>query len=103
MTLDTGMTAELERVLGARRAKRLARVVKHTGLPVERVLDLAIDFVDMASRKLVGTDIQRTAVGLGTARWRNVSPEARSEAMRRAVQARWKKHRDGGRESADDE
>jgi acyl-CoA reductase-like NAD-dependent aldehyde dehydrogenase len=32
-------------------------------------------------------------VGLGAARWRNVSPEERSELLRRAAQARWAKER----------
>jgi hypothetical protein len=49
--------------------------------------------LDLASRKLAPAPIQRTAVGLGAARWRNVSPEDRSDALRRAAQARWDKHR----------
>lgn len=93
LQLDTGLTDELARVLGARRAKRLQRVVKLTGLPAEVVLDLAIDLVDLASRKIATTAVARSAVGLGAARWRNVSPKQRSEAMRQAVQARWAKKR----------
>ena len=85
------LTAELSRLLGARRTARLKRVMRQTGLPPETLLDLAIEMLDLASRKLSPTPIQRTAVGLGTARWRNVSPEDRSEALRRTAQARWAK------------
>ena len=87
------MTAELARVLGVRRAKQLRRVVKQTGLPAEVVLDLAIDLVDIASRKIASSSVERTAIGLGASRWRNVSAKDRSEAMRRAVKARWAKVR----------
>jgi hypothetical protein len=87
------MTRELGRHLGARRTARLHRVVRHTGLPAEVLLDLAIELIDIASRKLSPAPIRRTAVGLGTARWRNVSAEKRSELLRRAAQARWAKHR----------
>ena len=58
-------------------------------------MDLAIELIDVASRKLSPTPIHRTAVGLGAARWRNVSPEERSELLRRVVQARWAKRRRG--------
>ena len=85
------LTAELSRLLGIRRTARLKRVMRQTGLPPETLLDLAIEMLDLASRKLSPTPIQRTAVGLGTARWRNVSPEDRSEALRRTAQARWAK------------
>jgi len=86
------LTAELARLLGTRRTAGLRRVMRHTGLPPEVLLDLAIELLDIASRKLSPSPIQRTAVGLGAARWRNVSPEKRSEALRRAAQARWAKH-----------
>lgn len=85
------LTAELFRLLGLRRTARLKRVMRQTGLPPETLLDLAIEMLDLASRKLSPTPIQRTAVGLGTARWRNVSPEDRSEALRKTAQARWAK------------
>src|SRR5580765_5364522 len=86
------LTSELTNILGVRRATRLKRLMRHTGLPPEVLLDLAIELLDIASRKLSPSPIQRTAVGLGAARWRNVSPEKRSEALRRAAQARWAKH-----------
>jgi hypothetical protein len=60
---------------------------------VEAVLDLALELLDIASRKLAPTPINRQAVGLGTARWRNVGAEERSEALRKAAQARWAKPR----------
>ena len=86
---------DLAKALGVRRANRLKSIVKYTGLPAEVLMDLAIELLDIASRKLSPPPIKRTAVGLGAARWRNVSPEERSELLRRAVQARWAKHRRG--------
>ena len=86
---------DLARALGVRRANRLKSIVKYTGLPAEVLMDLAIELLDIASRKLSPAPITRTAVGLGTARWRNVSAEERSELLRKAVQARWAKHRRG--------
>ena len=87
------VVAELARALGARRAMRLRGLVRDTGLPPETLLDLALELLDIASRRLSPPPLNRTAVELGAARWRNVSAEARSEAMRKAAQARWSKHR----------
>src|SRR3954452_19841329 len=86
---------DLAKALGVRRANRLKSIVKHTGLPAEILMDLAIELLDVASRKLSPTSITRTAIGLGAARWRNISPEERSEMLRRVVQARWAKQRRG--------
>ena len=83
--------SELASCLGVRRTLTLKRILRQSGLPVEVVLDLALEIMDIASRKLAPSPLNRQAVGLGTARWRNVSPEARSEALRRAAQARWAK------------
>jgi hypothetical protein len=91
-TTDSPLTKELARMLGVRRTTRLRRLMRHTGLPPEVLLDLAIEMLDLASRKLTPEPIHRTAVGLGAARWRNVSPEERSKAMRKAAQARWARH-----------
>jgi hypothetical protein len=87
------LAANLSRALGVRRTHRLRAVMRQTGLPAEALLDLSLELVDIASRKLSPTPIKRTAVGLGTARWRNVSAEERSRLLRLAVQARWAKHR----------
>jgi hypothetical protein len=87
------LAANLSRALGVRRTSRLLAVMRQTGLPAEALLDLSLELVGIASRKLSPTPIKRTAVGLGTARWRNVSPEERSRLLRLAVQARWAKHR----------
>ena len=84
---------ELAQALGTRRAVRLRALVRDTGLPPEALLDLALELLDIASRRLSPPPLNRTAVELGAARWRNVSPEARSEAMRRAAEARWSKYR----------
>jgi hypothetical protein len=72
--------------------------MRQTGLPPEVLLDLALEMLDIASRKLSPSPIKRQAVGLGAARWRNIGPEARSEALRQAAQARWAKHRKRGQE-----
>src|SRR6476620_6370958 len=80
---------ELATLLGVRRTMTLRRILKQSGLPVEVVLDLALELLDIASRKLAPSPINRQAVGLGTARWRNVGPEERSAALRKAAQARW--------------
>lgn len=69
--------------------------MRQTSLPPEALLDLAIEMLDLASRKLSPPPIQRTAIGLGAARWRNVSADERSEMLRRVVQARWAKHKRG--------
>jgi hypothetical protein len=90
---ETEFVADLTRVLGVRRSIRLRRIMRHTGLPAEALIDLSLELLDIASRKLSPSPIHRTAVGLGAARWRNVSPEERSEALRRTAQARWAKHR----------
>lgn len=82
---------DLEACLGVRRTITLRRIMRQTGLPPEVLLDLALEMLDIASRKLSPSPIQRQAVGLGAARWRNVSPEDRSAALRRAAMARWSK------------
>ena len=71
----------------------LKRIVRQSSLPPEVLLDLALEILDLASRKLSPSPIQRQAVGLGAARWRNVSPEDRSAALKKAAQARWAKQR----------
>jgi hypothetical protein len=71
----------------------LRRIMRQTGLPPEVLIDLALEMLDMASRKLSPAPINRQAIGLGAARWRHVSAEVRSDTMRKAAQARWAKHR----------
>ena len=97
---SASIPSELANCLGVRRTMTLRRILKQSGLPVEVVLDLALELVDIASRKLAPSPLNRQAVGLGTARWRNVSPEARSEALRKAAQARWAKPRAESHESS---
>ena len=94
----TFLTADIARLLGVRRTMTLRRIIKQTGLPPEVLLDLALEMLDIASRKLSPSPIKRQAIGLGAARWRNVGPEERSEVLRRAAQARWAKHRRSGRD-----
>ena len=76
-------------VLGARRTARLRRVMRQTGLPPEALLDLALELLDIVSQRIAPSRLHRTAVGLGAARWRHVSPEERSDVLRRVAQARW--------------
>ena len=90
--------AALANCLGVRRTMTLRRIMRQSGLPMEVVLDLGLELLDIASRKLAPTPLNRQAVGLGTARWRNVGPEERSEALRRAAQARWAKPRGAARD-----
>ena len=97
------ISAELAKCLGVRRTMTLRRIMKQSALPVEVVLDLALEMLDIASRKLSPSPIKRQAVGLGAARWRNVSPEERSEALRKAAQARWAKRRRGNHDDSDRE
>jgi hypothetical protein len=87
------LSKEFMRMLGVRRSMRLRRIMRQTNLPPEALLDLALEILDITSRRMAVDPVQRQAVGLGAARWRNVSPDERSEAMRRAVQARWAKVR----------
>ena len=91
---------ELSKCLGVRRTTILKRIMRQSGLPMEVVLDLALEILDIASRKLAPSPINRQAVGLGTARWRNVGPEERSEALRKAAQARWARRRDEAHEGS---
>ncbi len=85
------ISTDLARALGVRRTLVLRRIMRQSSLPPEVLLDLALEILDISSRKLSPSPIQRQAVGLGAARWRDVSPEARSEVLRRAAQARWAK------------
>ena len=89
---------DLATCLGVRRSMTLKRIMRQSGLPPEVLIDLALEMLDIASRKLSPSPIKRQAVGLGAARWRNVSPEERSEALRKAAQARWAKPRRNNRD-----
>jgi hypothetical protein len=89
---------DLATCLGVRRSMTLKRIMRQSGLPPEVLIDLALEMLDIASRKLSPSPIKRQAVGLASARWRNVSPEVRSETLRKAAQARWAKHRRSGGE-----
>jgi hypothetical protein len=84
---------DLATCLGVRRSMTLKRIMRQSGLPPEVLIDLALEILDIASRKLSPSPIKRQAVGLGAARWRNVSAEVRSETLRKAAQARWAKKR----------
>ena len=87
------LATDLARALGTRRSQRLHALMRDTRLPPEIILDLALELVDIAAKKLAPPPIKRFALGLGAARWRNVGPRERSDILRRAAQARWAKHR----------
>lgn len=87
------LSPDLARALGTRRAHRLQALIRDTHLPPEVILDLALELVDIAAQKLAPPPIKRFALGLGAARWRNVSAKDRSDILRRAAQARWAKYR----------
>jgi hypothetical protein len=89
------MPENLANHLGVRRTMTLKRIIRQTGLPPEVLLDLALEMLAVASRKLAPSPIRRQAVGLGTARWRYVSAQDRSDALRRVALARWAKQRSG--------
>ena len=93
--------ADLASALGVRRTITLRRIMRQSGLPPEVLLDLALEMLDLASRKLSPSPLKRQAVGLGTARWRNIGAAERSEALRRAAQARWAKRPRGDRGEGD--
>lgn len=89
----TEIPTDLSKCLGVRRTMTLRRIIRQSGLPPEMLLDLALEMLDIASRRLSPSPVQRQAVGLGAARWRNVGPEERSEALQKVAQARWAKQR----------
>src|SRR3954469_6537658 len=90
------LSADLVRGLGPRRSARLRAIIRQSGLPPGPLLDLALDILDLSSRKLSPPPMRRTAIGLGAARWRGVSAEKRSELLRQVVQARWAKRKKSG-------
>src|SRR3954463_10672667 len=90
---DNFLSADLARGLGPRRSARLRAIIRQSGLPPGPLLDLALDILDLSSRKLSPPPMRRTAIGLGAARWRGVSAEKRSELLRQVVQARWAKRK----------
>src|SRR5687767_15887480 len=92
------VSSELATCPGGRRTMTLRRIMRQTGPPPEVLLDLALEMLDIASRKLSPSPIKRQAVGLGAARWPTAGPEERSEALRRAAQARWAKPRGTARD-----
>jgi hypothetical protein len=94
------LSSDLARALGTRRAQRLQALMRDTHLPPEVILDLALELVDIAAQKLAPPPVKRFALGLGAARWRNVSAKERSDALRRAAQARWAKYRKEKKASA---
>ena len=57
---------DLAKALGVRRANRLKSIVKYTGLPAEVLMDLAIELLDIASRKLSPTPIHQSRSRLGS-------------------------------------
>lgn len=65
--------------------------MRQTGLPADAILDLALEILDIASRRLSPPPINKPAVALAAARWRKMSQRERSEELRRVALARWRK------------
>src|SRR5262249_42718300 len=59
------ISAVIAKALGARRSARLRGVMRLTGLPAEALLDLALELLDISSRRLSPPPIRRQALGLG--------------------------------------
>ena len=85
----------LSRGLGVRRSVRLSRVVKHTGLPPEALLDLAIELVERLADRLPRHASDNAArVGLASGRWNRTPAEKRSAILRAVARARWTRKSD---------
>ena len=85
--------------LSVRAAARLRRLVRTTKLPPEVLVEVALELAETAVQRLAPA-VSGAGIGLATARWRNVSREARSEVMRRVARARWAKPSAGKAEEA---
>jgi len=68
--------------------------MRQTRLPADALLDLALEVLDIASRRLSPPPIDKPAVALAAARWRKMSRNERSEELRRVALARWQKARE---------
>ena len=61
MESETLLNAEITRLLGVRRSMRLRRIMRQTNLPPEVLINLALEILDIASRKLSPSPIERTS------------------------------------------
>jgi len=91
---DPVVPPDLAHALGVRRKALLEGVMRQTGLPADALLDLALEVLDITSRRLSPPPIDKPAVALAAARWRKMSRNERSEALRRVALARWQKARE---------
>jgi hypothetical protein len=91
---DPLVPSDLAQALGARRTALLKGVMRHTGLPADALLDLALEVLDITSRRLSPPPIDKPAVALAAARWRKMSRKERSDELRRVALARWQKARE---------
>jgi hypothetical protein len=74
--LTRGISRDLRRGLGIRRATRLSRVARDTQIPPEALLDLALELLEVLNRHLVPRSARGDAVvGLASERWRRTTPE----------------------------
>jgi hypothetical protein len=88
---DPSIPSDLARALGTRRKAFLQSVMRQTGLPADALLDLALEILDIASRRLAPPPVKKPAVALAAARWRKMTQRERSEELRRVALARWRK------------
>jgi len=85
------MPIDLGRALGSRRRAILQSVMRQTGLPADALLDLALEILDITSRRLAPPPHDNPAVALAAARWRKMTRKERSETLRQVALARWRK------------
>jgi hypothetical protein len=90
---DPQLPPDLAQALGPRRRALLQGVMRNTGMAPDALLDLALEILDIASRRLAPPPVQKPATALAAARWRKMTGKERSEVLRRVAQARWSKQR----------
>lgn len=96
MPVQSTSSSNLSRGLGVRRWNRLSRIAKQTVLPPEALLDLAIELLERLAVHMPRRSSRLTIpAGLATARWSTMTPEARSEALRKVALARWRRESNG--------
>lgn len=80
------LPAPLSQSLGVRRSARLSRLIRHTGLPPETLLDIALEVLErLASRLPCRSGDAQSQPGLATARWKRISPGERFAVLRAVV------------------
>lgn len=87
------LSPALANALGEERSARLRAIAERTGKPPEILIDIGLEFIELGVRAFFAPPLRRRAQQLASMRWENVTPEQRSEQLRRGAQARWAKHK----------